>query len=134
MAKRTQKTNKKPNVHDNFFKKEIESNKDFSLCIFRKVFDPPAFRLFDWGTLKSAATAYIDDKSRPKVADFVFSVKLKGSGKETDIVLLLEHKTGKERKSGDLLQQLLEYQTAIYSTRKNPIIPILVYQGPEKKW
>ena len=131
MVKRSQKTNKKTNIHDNFFKKEIESNRDFSLCIFRKVFDPPTFRLFDWKTLKSEATAYIDHKSRPKMADFVFSVNLKGSGKKTDIVLLLEHKTGK---GGDLLQQLLEYQTAIYSTRKNPIIPILVYQGPEKKW
>ena len=131
MVKRSQKTNKKTNVHDNFFKKEIESNRDFSLCIFRKVFDPPTFRLFDWGTLKSEATAYIDHKSRPKMADFVFSVNVKGSGKKTDIMLLLEHKTGK---GGDLLQQLLEYQTAIYSTRKNPIVPVLVYQGPEKKW
>ena len=122
---------KNSHAHDNFFKQEIESNPDFTLYIFRKVFTPATLRLFNWKTLKSEATAYIDQKSRPKMADFVFSIKPKGSSKTTDIVILLEHKTGQ---SGDVLQQLLEYQTAIYARRKNPIVPVLVYQGPDKRW
>ena len=122
---------KNANVHDNFFKQEIESDRDFTLYIFRKVFTPATFRLFDWKTLKSEATAYIDPKSRPKMADFVFSVRLKGSRKNASIVFLLEHKTGRPR---NFLQQMHEYQAAIYAKRKTPILPILIYQGPDKRW
>ena len=63
------------------------------------------------------------------MADLVFSVKTKRSGKTADIVLLVKHKS-----YGDdgHLQQVLEYQTALYAKRKNPIIPILIYQGGDK--
>ena len=117
-------------VHDTLFK-DIYVNVRFATDIFRKVLSPRQFRLFDWKTLEPQATVFVDHEGRQKMADLVFSVKTKRTGKTADLVLLVEHKS--YRNDGHL-QQILEYQTVLYAKRKNPIIPILVYQGGDKAW
>ena len=129
-SKAPQKKSSQKNIHDALFR-EIYSHKKYSLDIFRLVLTPAEFRLFNWKTLKSEATIYLDPQWQSKAVDLVFNVKLKNSKKQANLVFLLEHKSYKD---GRLLQQLLEYQARIYSKQKNPIIPILVYHGKEKKW
>ena len=121
---------KKTKVHDTLFK-DVYVDKGFVLDIFRLVMAPKEFQLFNWKTVKPEATFHVDAEGSPRQADLTFSVKMKNSRQTADIVLLLEHKSYPDNK---VLQQLLEYQAAMYAKRKNPIVPILVYQGPQKEW
>ena len=117
-------------VHDIFFK-DIFVNTAFAAELFHKVLTPKEFAYFNWKTLRVEGTVYINKARKEKRADLLFSVKTKRGKKATDLLLLLEHKTG----TGDgSILQLLEYQSAIYAKRKNPILPVLLYQGPEKTW
>ena len=90
------------------------------------------FGIFNWNTLRPEATVYVDGEGSVKTADLVFSVKVKRGGKKADIMLLLEHKSY-QRKEG-VMQRILQYQTALYAKRKNPVIPVLVHQGRGKTW
>ena len=117
-------------IHDAFFK-EIYSQTRYCLDIFRLIFTPKQFALFDWDTLKSEATVAVDDKWKETRADLVFSVKLKRIKKPVRIIFLLEHKSHQNPK---LLKQLLTYQVNRYLKEDCPIIPILVYHGREKAW
>ena len=117
-------------IHDAFFK-EIYSQKRYCLDIFRLIFTPKQFALFDWDTLKSEATVSVDNQWREKRADLVFSVKLKRIKKPVRIIFLLEHKS---YQYPILLKQLLAYQVAQYIKEDCPIIPILIYHGREKTW
>ena len=117
-------------IHDIFFK-EIYADKKYSLDIFKLVLTPSEFSLFDWKTLKSEMTSFIDTEQREKRMDITFSVKLKRGKQTARILFLLEHKSYRD---DDLLVQMLEYQTGIYRRSRNPVIPILVYHGKEKKW
>ena len=59
------------NLHDVFFK-EIYSQKEYSLDIFKLIFTPAQFKIFDWRTLKSEVTVSIDEEWNEKRADLVF--------------------------------------------------------------
>ena len=124
------KKSSKHSIHDLFFK-EVYSNKRYSLDIFVLILTPSEFSLFDWETLKSEMTSFIDHDQKEKRMDLVFSVKLKRSKKTAKILFLLEHKS---HQKNDLMVQMLEYQTGIYQKSKTPVIPILIYHGREKKW
>ena len=117
-------------IHDIFFK-EIYADKKYSLDIFKLVLTPSELSLFDWKTLKSEMTSFIDTEQREKRMDITFSVKLKRGKQTARILFLLEHKSYRD---DDLLVQMLEYQTGIYRRSRNLVIPILVYHGKEKKW
>ncbi len=122
--------NSKRFIHDIFFK-EIYADKRYSLDIFKLVLTPSEFSLFNWKTLKSEMTSFVDTQQREKRMDLTFSVKLKRGKQTARILFLLEHKSYRD---DDLLVQMLEYQTGIYRQTRNPVIPILVYHGKEKKW
>ena len=117
-------------VHDIFFK-ELYCDPRYSLDIFKLVLSSSEFALFDWKTLKSEVTSFIDASQREKRMDLTFSVKLKRSKNSAQILFLLEHKS---RQDNDLLVQMLEYQAGIYRCSRSPVIPILVYHGKRKKW
>ena len=117
-------------IHDAFFK-EIYSQTKYCLDIFRLIFTPKQFALFDWDTLISEATVAVDSKWKETRADLVFSVKLKQIKKPVRIIFLLEHKS---YQNPMLLKQLLAYQVDRYLKEDCPIIPILVYHGREKAW
>ena len=117
-------------IHDAFFK-EIYAQERYCLDIFRLIFTPKQFALFDWDTLKSEATVSVDSKWKEARADLVFSVKLKRIKKPVRIIFLLEHKS---YQNPMLLKQLLTYQVDRYLKEDCPIIPILVYHGREKTW
>ena len=79
-------------------------------------------------SLKPEETAHFNHRGDEKKADLVFSVKLKKNRKSANLVMLLEHKSYNDTQ---LMQQILEYQTILYSKHKRLVIPILVAQGPE---
>ena len=127
----TEESQSKGSIHNNFTS-DLFADGKFSLDIFRVVFPPAKFNLFNWDTLRAEATVYADTKGS-STADMVFNVKLKRVQKTTAIVFLLEHKSYRD---SSVVHQLLKYQAAIYDKKeeKIPIIPILIYQGRSKNW
>ncbi len=117
-------------LHNALFK-EIYSDPRYATDLFRLILTPSEYQNYNWKTLKSEETVYIDPAWREKRTDLFFSVKYKNSGEAIQVAFLLEHKSHQDSK---LLQQLLHYQTCIYATKKRPIVPILVYHGREKDW
>ena len=131
-------------IHDIFFK-EVFSQKRYALGLFRRSLTQSEFNLFDWTTLKSEATSFIDEKGKEKRTDLQFSVQSKNSTERVTLLFLIEHKSYQDPKT---LLQLLGYQTGIYEKLANdlksskkakqnllpPVLPILVYQGKEKEW
>ena len=128
---KTKETKKSKNfLHDSLFKK-VYGNTKYCLDVFHLVLTPAEFALFNWDTLKSEATVFLDSNWKEKRTDLVFSVKLKKTQRAVRMIFLLEHKSGQDK---ELLFQLLAYQTQIYSQRNDPVIPILVYHGRERHW
>ena len=133
--------NKKPFIHDRFFK-EIFSHLKYALDLFRLIFTKAEFALFDWASLKSEATTFIDKKGLEKRTDLQFSVQTKDSKEQVTMVFLLEHKSYQDSKA---LLQMLGYQTGIYeqmaghshfktqTEKLPPVLPILVNQS-NKPW
>ena len=117
-------------LHNILFK-EIYSNPRYAIDLFRLILSPSEYRSYNWKTLKTEDTVYIDPAWREKRTDLFFSVKYKNSGEAIHVAFLLEHKSYQD---DELLQQLLHYQATIYATKKRPIVPILVYHGREKDW
>ena len=118
------------NLHDRLFR-DVYSKERNSMDLFRLIFTPYEFQLFDWETVHAEFTEFWDEGLREKRADLIFSVKSKDSEKDVQIFLLLEHKSGQD---ANLLQQMLEYQTRMYSRQNSMIIPILIYHGKQKEW
>ena len=119
----------KRHIHDAFFKDVYDGAR--ALDVLRLVLSPPELALFDWGTLKSEATSLVDESQRERRMDLALSVKLKGSGEDTRIFFLLEHKS---RRDDDALVQLLGYLAGGHRRARGPIIPVLVYHGRERAW
>ncbi|MCY4643129.1 MAG: Rpn family recombination-promoting nuclease/putative transposase, partial [Bacteriovoracales bacterium] len=106
-------------IHDHLFKGVYQGTR-YALDIFSLVLTKREFQLFNWKTLRSELTDYIDEEGKEKRADLVFSVSLKSSKKKAKILFLFEHKAQRRR---DLFSQMLTYQAAIYSRRDDPVIP-----------
>ncbi len=128
-------------IHDSFFK-EVFSHLKYALDLFRLILTKEEFVLFDWTTLKSSATTFIDKKGREKRTDLQFSVQMKKAQERFQLLFLVEHKSYQDSKAG---LQLLGYQTGIYEEMANhpafkpavgltPILPVLVYQGKDREW
>ena len=65
--------NKKPFIHDTFFK-DVYSKPKYSLKdIFRLVFSKREQALFNWNTLKLDLTTLIDEELSEKRVDLLFS-------------------------------------------------------------
>ena len=58
---------------------EIYSKERYVLDLFRLVLTPEEFDLFDWKTLQSKVTVFVDQVFREQRADVIFSVKMKDS-------------------------------------------------------
>ncbi len=118
-------------LHDIFFK-EIYTQPNYCLDLFRLIFTPQEMALFNWRTLKSEVTTFIDQDSKEKRTDLLLSAKLKEASNETvGMLFLVEHKSVS---APNIHQQLLEYQTSIYKQSRLPIIPIVIYHGRQKHW
>ena len=130
----TNKTKKKKNskkaIHDYLFQ-DVYSQKEYSLDLFRLVFTAQEFCLFNWKTLKTELTTFIDSEWKQKRMDVAFSVQVKSNKQKAKIILLLEHKSFQKP---DVLKQLLDYQSRIYFRHDGPVIPIIIYHGEKKKW
>ena len=109
MTDNKKKKNSKKALHDYFFQ-DVYSQKEYSLDLFRLVFTKEEFRLFNWKTLKTELTTFIDSEWKQKRMDVAFSVQVKSNNKKAKIILLLEHKSRQEAK---ILKQLLDYQARI---------------------
>ena len=107
------------------------SGTTYSLELFKLILSPEELELFDWGHMDSHATAFFDSQWKEKIADLVFTVPFKGTGKSADIIFLLEHKSYQNKK---VMGQMLNYQTQIYSRKPNPVVPVLIYHGPIPEW
>ena len=121
---------RKQQAHNALFN-ETFINEKYGLDIFRLVFKPSEFKLFNWKTLKPEMTVFTDEQGHEKRVDLLFSVQVKGSKKQVRIFFLLEHKSHQDPQ---LLRQVLGYQTCIYNRWNYPVIPILVYHGRQKQW
>ena len=102
---------RKQQAHNALFN-ETFINEKYGLDIFRLVFKPSEFKLFDWKTLKPEMTVFMGEEGNEKRIDLLFSVQVKGSKKQVRIFFLLEHKSHQDPQ---LLQQVLGYQTCIYN-------------------
>ena len=120
--------NKTNNIHDIFFKKIYLEDK-YTLDLFKLIFTKEEFSLFNWQTLKSQRNEFVSSENHSKFSDCVFSVALKNAHESIQIILLIEHKS---RIDPNSLVQLLEYQACLYSQKKTPIIPIIIYHGHQK--
>ena len=116
---------------------EVYSKERYVLDLFRLVLTSEEFDLFDWKTLQSKVTVFVDKVFREQRADVIFSVKMKDSDEIVEIIFLFEHKSYND---SDIFLQLLKYQASIYEKdskdvksgkRKAPsiVIPVLVYSG-----
>ncbi len=118
-------------LHDIFFK-EIYTQTKHCLDLFHLLFTPQEMALFDWNTLKSEVTTFIDQDSKEKRTDLLLSARLKEAQNQTvGMLFLVEHKSSP---APNIHQQLLEYQVSIYKQTKLPIIPIVIYHGRQKHW
>ena len=90
-------------------------------------------KLFDWNTLKTEATTFIDKSAKEKRMDLLVSALFKSSKKPARILFLMEHKSQYDQ---DLMRQFLIYQVGIYQDTRNPILPVFINQSATKtgKW
>ena len=121
----------KKKLHDKLFR-DIFSEADYCLDIFRLVLRSSEFELLDWATLRTEATVTVGKDWKDRLTDLTFSVKIKRTKNEARIIFLLEHKSYQDP---NLLIQVLEYQTEHYRKFGNaPVIPVLFYHGKNKRW
>ncbi len=88
-------------------------------------------KLFDWNTLKTEATTFIDKSAKEKRMDLLVSAQLKSSKKPARILFLMEHKSQYDQ---DLMRQFLIYQVGIYQNTRTPILPVFINQSTQKIW
>ena len=68
---------------------EVYSKERYVLDLFRLVLTSKEFDLFDWKTLQSKVTVFVDQVFREQRADVIFSVKMKDSDEIVEIIFLL---------------------------------------------
>ena len=124
------KKSKKHFLHDHFFK-EVYSQPKYCVDILSLVLSEKEMSLFDWNTLKTEATTFIDQSARERRMDLLVSALLKDSKKPAKILFLMEHKS---QKDPELLRQFLMYQAVIYQRKKDPVLPVFINQSQNKTW
>ena len=123
------KKSKKHFLHDHFFK-EVYSQPKYCVDILSLVLSEKEMSLFDWNTLATETTTFIDQSAREKRMDLLVSALLKDSKKPAKILFLMEHKS---QKDPELLRQFLMYQAVIYQRKKDPVLPVFINQS-QKTW
>ena len=120
----------KPSLHDHLFK-EVYSQPQYSLDILKLVFSTEEMNLFDWPSLRTEATTFIDKELKEKRMDLLLSALLKHSKERARILFLMEHKS---QYDPELMRQFLMYQAGIYQKTRDPVIPVFINQSPSKVW
>lgn len=138
MNKTNRKTKISGAIHD-LAVKELCSENNFSLDIFRALLTDNQFKLFNWSTLKSEVKSFVDEGLRESHADIIFSVQFKRTKRSARIIFLIEHKSyqapkNKYKEQSTAVYQLFKYQTDIYRRQNSPVIPIILYHGKDKQW
>ena len=123
------KKSKKHFLHDHFFK-EVYSQPKYCVDILSLVLSEKEMSLFDWNTLGTETTTFIDQSAREKRMDLLVSALLKDSKRPAKILFLMEHKS---QKDPELLRQFLMYQAGIYQRKKDPVLPVFINQS-QKTW
>ena len=124
------KKSKKHFLHDHFFK-EVYSQPKYCVDILSLVLSEKEMSLFDWNTLGTETTTFIDQSAREKRMDLLVSALLKDSKRPAKILFLMEHKS---KKDPELLRQFLMYQAGIYQRKKDPVLPVFINQSQNKTW
>ena len=124
------KKSKKHFLHDHFFK-EVYSQPKYCVDILSLVLSKQEMSLFDWNTLGTETTTFIDQSAREKRMDLLVSALLKDSKRPAKILFLMEHKS---QKDPELLRQFLMYQAVIYQRKKDPVLPVFINQSQNKTW
>ena len=78
----------KPSLHDHLFK-EVYSQPQYSLDILKLVFSTEEMNLFDWPSLRTEATTFIDKELKEKRMDLLLSALLKHSKERARILFLM---------------------------------------------
>ena len=117
-------------LHDHLFK-EVYSKPRHCVDILSLVLSKKEMALFDWNTLKTEATTFIDKSASEKRMDLLVSALLKGSRKPAKVLFLMEHKS---QQDPELLRKFLIYQTGIYRDVRDPVLPVFINQSPNKIW
>ena len=120
----------KISLHDHLFK-EVYSQPRYCLDIFKLIFSKEERALFDWTSLRTEATTFIDEEFKEKRMDLLLSSGLKDSKERARILFLLEHKSWNDP---ELMRQFLKYQVDIYLKTRDPMIPVLVNQSSSRIW
>ena len=116
-------------LHDHLFK-EVYSQTKYCVDILSLVLSKEEMKLFDWTTLKTEATTFIDKSSKEKRMDLLVSALFKNSHQPARILFLMEHKSQYDQ---DLMRQFLIYQAGIYQNTRDPILPVFIDQSVKKK-
>ena len=124
------KKSKKHFLHDHLFK-EVYSQPKYCVDILSLVLSEKEMSLFDWNTLGTETTTFIDQSAREKRMDLLVSALLKDSKRPAKILFLMEHKS---QKDPELLRQFLMYQAGIYQRKKDPVLPVFINQSQNKTW
>ena len=124
------KKSQKGSLHDHLVK-EVYSQPRYSLDILKLVFSAKELGLFDWTSLKTEATTFIDKEWRERRMDLLLSAGLKNSKQRGRILFLMEHKS---QYDPELMRQFLMYQAGIYAKTRDPVIPVFINQSPNKVW
>ena len=117
-------------LHDHLFR-EVYDKPRYGQDLFEMIFSEEEMALFDWSTLRTETTSFINAELREKRMDLLFSARLKGSEEWVRALFLVEHKS---QNDPDLMRQFLGYQTGIYTKTRDPVIPIFINQSPNKVW
>lgn len=81
------------NLHDAIFRDVYSSYRNV-MDLFRLIFSPYEFKLFDWETVRTESTEFWNEELREKKTDLILSLKIKHSEISVRIFFLLEHKSG----------------------------------------
>ena len=117
-------------AHDLTVKKVCEDHR-FATEILKLVLTPRESEALDWDTLELKASTFINEKLKEDRTDLIFFVKFKNSRKSAQVVFLIEHKSYNDP---HIMDQILRYQAASYRRTKAPILPIIIYNGKNKKY
>ena len=123
---------KHPFPHDHFMKR-ILSKKRYCLDIFKLFLTKKQMALFDWSTLKTRLSSFIDKDGIERRMDLVVSVCRKDNNQRTTILFLIENKSHPDPL---VLLKFLIYQIGMYYQQKikDPVIPVLINQSQNKVW
>ena len=95
------------------------------------MFSAEELALFDWTSLKTEATTFVDKEWKERRMDLLLSATLKNSKQRGRILFLMEHKS---QYDPELMRQFLMYQAGIYAKTRDPVIPVFINQSPNREW